>query len=1558
MYQFKVKLSKEGKLIKRVFQIGRYTANARGIGRERGKNREVLDISDQLGAHALSNIIAKPDELKWRVMTENIPNLKNLRLGKTNNSGRIELRPFKNYPFHWPILGVNDDGWEAVINDSGIEDNIFWFTVELSKEDKRIVKCFQISPYLTAELHGANEEFGKTKMALDIDDRLGLKGLAQIIAKPGDFDWKSNADDLPDITGLQLGTTNKYGKISFRLMNNFKFNWAALGFNDKGWKTVVLKCGVQNMHYDLTVRFTKKGKPPILRTFQIGGYTKRLRGANVEAGNVRYVLDVDTRLGLKALSKMMAIQSPLMSNEEIQKLVGLQLGRTDSRGLITFHPVSHYPLRWSILGFKEGGWRASIIKTEIKDGYPRLNVELSKHGKQPVYKTFQIGPLRRTLSGDRQQSGTQITFNNIINLREVFSLVEMRGAPPRERVYDAREERYDMVDETAGPFSAVVGGEMFAQLDRLIRMMDSEEQEIASRIIASEQDEDIAADMSLPAQKILDVRKFLQAGLRKFVDESDNPSFRDIKRSRKPYKPFGPKNVMPDDELTPLPKIDGSVNLTGPVRRAQPDTNISPATLALGAATANGVSRDRTSADTRLLSLIGQVKIFRANEENARLARSWSLDTERNLNNALESLRKGDEQKALWWLDAELRETQVMIDRAEDEKKRDGFERLKDLVYDGKQQILGQGGDDSKSATPDVSQSAKPADGEKDQVVGIPGSPWPNIGYWRRRIPNIVRDVLEEQPGLAGDTAKLTEEVKGRMPLCPNETFEQSYPKLNLSAAVQKYLENSGPLPKLGSSVSPAGTGRPAPVVADSRPGGLPAEPSPRQLNAKSAGVPPAGSVSPGATSHRAPDAADAGVEVAPRKTDPLVVEPSPKTPTDTADALNSVQMVLYQNANCGRVFTAHAALYASGVTDDLAKALCENMAKNRKDDKEETYIVDFRDLVRQIKATSLIKVIDRIEEAVPTANSNIFIYGYCPFKEGMYTTEDSIDALTVLRRLVQNRNRHIIMFSQQEYDCAPFTLTQRTCTGFPLRNIGATFVHYTGKEFDEYRPRWDDTKPLNFAVVEGNGPEGAIPTAQQGAEPAEPSLVIPASVTSAVSAYLAELEQLRQGLCAALSSQKPNEQSSLYSDPEIEEIFKRLIGSRLDWYGYFWTAVDIAERRGIKYESGRSNIFDKLHSRYDKIVSRFYNLCTTTGAVSKDDFGNLLKICNQNRSRGPQEITHIFMAGLDKGGQTPSPDTIRTANPAELLIAIRDDDGPGGLLAKALGEGFSVKNDLCPRMSPYNDRRFINKTYYNLVKPLLNVGIFVRIDGRIKFSDMMIELRGKTREHAKNLINVVTNVKSKISSGGDKLLLRGSIPPEMCLLAREVIRLHVVDYAYKKASLVEKPYTIKAWEGYAALNQKPFLTEIRNLTNGKVSFEENIDKLVSFACKNVNDSTVTILPLKLLRKEQIKDLEDARARVIYINLEGQEVRSNDLTNLEGLIGVGRAYLNNDDESFYRLYRLLTLQPASYVPLKELKDNPVDFINRINFTLKPITPYDSNERDRLKHCHELLLRSA
>ncbi|MFA5144223.1 MAG: GNAT family N-acetyltransferase [Candidatus Omnitrophota bacterium] len=343
-----------------------------------------------------------------------------------------------------------------------------------------------------------------------------------------------------------------------------------------------------------------------------------------------------------------------------------------------------------------------------------------------------------------------------------------------------------------------------------------------------------------------------------------------------------------------------------------------------------------------------------------------------------------------------------------------------------------------------------------------------------------------------------------------------------------------------------------------------------------------------------------------------------------------------------------------------------------------------------------------------------------------------------------------------------------------------------------------------------------------------------------------------------------------------------------------------------------------------------------------------------------PHDITRQDPA-KDSATQDPAVSRWLMGNPAEFLMMIKYDNGPGGLLEKALGEGFSIKSDICPGMTePRGKRHFAARVYNQAVKPLVELGIFVNVNGKYKFSDMMIDLNNKTREHARNLINVAISVKLKTGKGDDKPLLRqGNIPPAICPFAGEAIKLHIVDYLYGKASLSEKDYTIKAWSGYAAPGQEPFLTEISKLTKDRVSFEDNIDELVSFARENIDDNTVTILPLERLNEAQIKELNRLKARVIYINLDGQRVKAGNLTNLEGLIGVGRAYLNDDNESFYRLYSLLTQRCASrYIPLRELKENPVDFINKLNFILKPIIPADTGEQIRLKHLQEVLLRAA
>jgi GNAT superfamily N-acetyltransferase len=321
--------------------------------------------------------------------------------------------------------------------------------------------------------------------------------------------------------------------------------------------------------------------------------------------------------------------------------------------------------------------------------------------------------------------------------------------------------------------------------------------------------------------------------------------------------------------------------------------------------------------------------------------------------------------------------------------------------------------------------------------------------------------------------------------------------------------------------------------------------------------------------------------------------------------------------------------------------------------------------------------------------------------------------------------------------------------------------------------------------------------------------------------------------------------------------------------------------------------------------------------------------------------------------------DAMCAATPVELLMEIRDDDGPGGLLEQALGGGIAINAEAAGVLESVGvlEKVGIASSFDKSSgrSPELSRGTSSakaeqmpsRNDGKNAIFSFTGMMRGQAAAETQDRINVVINVMSKEKD-----------------VNREIIRAHIIDFVYgqiKDTNAPEKVYTINAWEGYAAPSQASLLTKIRKLTKDKqyrVNFD-GIGELVSFACNNVNDSMVTIIPLNMLDVDQVIALRNSNARVIYINLENPNIGADDLIDLEGLIGTGKAYLNNDEESFYRLYRLLAKEPVSeYVALADLKVNPMLFIERLKFYLKPIIPHNPSERDRIRRCQETLLESA
>ncbi|MCX5686456.1 MAG: hypothetical protein NTW09_03230, partial [Candidatus Omnitrophica bacterium] len=299
-----------------------------------------------------------------------------------------------------------------------------------------------------------------------------------------------------------------------------------------------------------------------------------------------------------------------------------------------------------------------------------------------------------------------------------------------------------------------------------------------------------------------------------------------------------------------------------------------------------------------------------------------------------------------------------------------------------------------------------------------------------------------------------------------------------------------------------------------------------------------------------------------------------------------------------------------------------------------------------------------------------------------------------------------------------------------------------------------------------------------------------------------------------------------------------------------------------------------------------------------------------------------------------PRNDAVSASTPAEVLTAIREGVESGGLLEQALDEGVEIGLEV--------------------VKVLVDLGIMQKNETLQKtifsFTDMM---RGPNSEpgYTQNMINLVDDVMRKFKKESPEFV-------------KEMIRAYMVDYAYgkiKAPEAAEESQTMRIWQGYGADRQQKMMRDVATKTNDRIKFENSIDKLINFATdpENMKGQAVTILPRNKLSPEQQALLDKPGVRVIYVNFEKLDLGEDELGQLEGLIGVGRSYLNDDEESFYKLYNLLVEKPESdHVLLADLKANPIYFIDRLKFILRPIKANNLNDLPRLNKHLKKLLESA
>jgi len=523
-----VEFSKGNESFSRVFQVGKTTRQVFGLGKLKGQTLTVLDLDPAPGVRFLRDIITDPVGFKWKVMTGNLPDLRGARLGQTNTAGRIDIGLSQRMVYPWTVLGHPEEGWEAVIVDQKTVGEILEFTVLLTKDSKKIRRKFQIHSDFTQERMPPEQDRLKhgpiTITILEIGGSLGVKALSHLILQPSDFNWTREAKKFPNLAGLRLGETNAQGSIAFSPIPNFMFQWGVLGFNQRGWEAVITESGVRHGRYEFSVRLSK-GKRSIHKTFQIGRFTRFLPGQGAMEGTPpKEVLDIDDRLGLQTVSKLVTGGLTVESSSDLSFLEGLRLGTTAAEGQLRFRPFPYYRYTWTVLGSKQAGWEAVISAAQWHNGHAQLTVKLTKDTEVPRYRTFQVGPFQRLLTRfDRQNrtpSAARRKVFRIIHLQTVIGLVDPLGNGVRKSSYDFRTQQVEAIDPSADVSRQAESSEFLGQFGRILETLPEHDREIAEQFLDGEGVDAIVNSNGFTRDEVLRIRGLLQTELSHFIPDN------------------------------------------------------------------------------------------------------------------------------------------------------------------------------------------------------------------------------------------------------------------------------------------------------------------------------------------------------------------------------------------------------------------------------------------------------------------------------------------------------------------------------------------------------------------------------------------------------------------------------------------------------------------------------------------------------------------------------------------------------------------------------------------------------------------------------------------------------------------------------------------------------------------------------------------------------------------------------------------------------------------------------------------------------------------------------
>jgi hypothetical protein len=446
-----IELEKGGVVLQRIFQITpHHTLPV--VKTRQGKKpspdyklptRPILDIYDRAAMRPISWLVTRPHDFDWHAHRYEMPHVDGLQIDWTNTNGFVSFVPSKEFArggnlkeaksmnaerYGWYVLGEVEPGWRAVVVKGEVVENHYELTVRLTKRGRKsVTRTFQIGSVLKRKKPLKKNRNGKqTKPAqppvLAMDTRLGLRGLAPLLARGSDLIGHREESSIPNLVGLSLGMIQQ-GRFHLNPVTYFAYPWYAIAAikpgmtkkQKKGWRGRIIEQNIVDKRPQFRIELTKKGHAPLYGTFQVGPSTKWIPGSHEQKD---YVLEVYSLTHMESMDRFVQyVGTTHRALTSYTSAADWNVGVSDSNqtfsGAVgreiedTIHSVTQRKNGESndIVAALTQGWRDREIRTELGVGQDEvdavrdeLQLRLEPYRRDLVGTGARIVPEKRGLS--------------------------------------------------------------------------------------------------------------------------------------------------------------------------------------------------------------------------------------------------------------------------------------------------------------------------------------------------------------------------------------------------------------------------------------------------------------------------------------------------------------------------------------------------------------------------------------------------------------------------------------------------------------------------------------------------------------------------------------------------------------------------------------------------------------------------------------------------------------------------------------------------------------------------------------------------------------------------------------------------------------------------------------------------------------------------------------------------------------------------------------------------------------------------------------------------------